>query len=311
MLIEEEKSVLSYLRRYTLLRKASGFKFLAQEGELIKFAKFFEASQHNYICLDVFYDWRESRVFATTHTWVFRYGIVRAFSEWLNVFDCKHDVLPKCPFRGGNGRAVPYILSDQEILSIFEELDKLEDGIRYSSKTWLVYFGLLVVTGMRVSEVNELDDADVNLENKTIFVRNSKNGGQRLIPLLDSTCEVLLEYNQSKCSREKRKTKKFFVGNFGQSPCLATVRRNLSEAMKAVNISSRHPSGRSPRLHDIRHTFAVKNLIKWYKLGRNPDLEMVKLTYVMGHSRLKSTYWYMQAVPELLELAISSQGKSI
>jgi integrase len=166
---------------------------------------------------------------------------------------------------------------------------------------------LLAVTGMRVSEVVALDREDVDLEEGILRIRRTKFGKSRLVAVHDSTREVLAEYARERDRVVRRPAAAaFFLSEGGGRVMGWSARYNFAKVSREVGLRApaadrRH--GRGPRLHDLRHRFAVCTLLEWYRAGLDVEREITKLATYLGHVHANETYWYLEAVPELLELA--------
>jgi len=162
--------------------------------------------------------------------------------------------------------------------------------------------GLLAVTGMRPGEAVGLDRLDVNLKNGVVLVRAGKQKKQREVPLHRTTITVLREYARLRdaCIREPS-TPAFFVSARGQRMGREELNRTFTKLVCEVGLDGRGARAR-PRPHDLRHAFAVNTLLGWYRAGEDIDRRMPLLSTWLGHVDPASTYWYLEAVPELLEL---------
>jgi len=173
--------------------------------------------------------------------------------------------------------------------------------------TFMTLVGLLAATGLRPGEALALDVHDVDLAGAILAIRDSKFGKSRFVPLDESARSALADYARLRDSiRPDRDTLAFLVSERGArlGPCAA--RRTFAKLCEAVGLRPRLPGrrvGRGPRLQDIRHTFATRRLIEWYQDDLDVGRLMPRLTTYLGHGRVSATYWYIQAVPELLRLA--------
>jgi integrase len=177
-------------------------------------------------------------------------------------------------------------------------------GLRAQTYTTLI--GLLASTGLRSGEAIALDIADVDLRASILAIRDTKFGKSRLVPLSPTTGRALARYARFRdTAAPHRETQAFFVSERGTrlAGCAArgTFARLCAEVGLRASVVRR--SGRGPRLHDLRHTFATTKLIEWYRAGLDVGREISKLTTYLGHSEVGNTYWYIEAVPELLHLA--------
>jgi integrase/recombinase XerD len=139
-------------------------------------------------------------------------------------------------------------------------------------------------------------------------VRQGKNGKERLLPLDPSAVERLLDYRVERDRLIGRPAVPLFVTDKATRLTDCAARYNFAQVCQQIGLRSeqqyqRH--GRGPRIHDLRHTFAVRTMIDWYRTGKDPAREMIRLTTYLGHSSPSGTYWYLEAVPELLDLAMA------
>jgi integrase/recombinase XerD len=220
--------------------------------------------------------------------------------------DSKHQVPPQSLIPNHTRRPHPYIYSEDEIRCIVETAAELPsiNGIR--ALTCSTLFGLIAVTGLRVSEALSLDTADIDLENGVVTLRKGKLGKARLMPVSDCTRTRLSDYAKERDRLLAAPSAAFFVSDRGERLTDCGARYNFAVVCQTIGLRplqrfKRH--GRGPRIHDLRHTFAVRTLLNWYRNGKEPAREMITLSTYLGHSNPADTYWYIEAVPELLELA--------
>lgn len=294
------------LDRYLTIRRGLGYDLGTAERILRKFTAFAEQEGANLISIDLFLRWQEAFGHANRNTWSARLGMVRLFAQWLHSIDTRHEVLPKALIPSRYHRVRPYIYSDEEIRRIVDTAAELPsvNGIR--ALTCSTLFGLIAVTGLRISEALSLDTADVDIEAGVITLRKGKLGKARLLPLSESTTRQLRAYAKERDRLLGVRSKPFFVSDHGERVTDCGARYNFASVCQTIKLRpaekfNRH--GRGPRIHDLRHTFAVRTFVNWYRSGADPSREMVKLTTYLGHTDPAHTYWYIEAVPELLELA--------
>jgi integrase/recombinase XerD len=294
------------LDRYLTIRRSLGYDLGTAERILRRFIAFAENEGTDIISTDLFLRWREAFGHANRQTWSRRLGMVRLFAQWLHSIDQKHEVPPQALIPDRYRRSRPYIYSDEEIRRIVEAATELPsiNGIR--ALTCSTLFGLIAVTGLRVSEAISLDVADVDLEAGLITLRRGKLGKERLLPVSDSTTARLVAYARERDRLLGAPPEPFFVSDHGERITDCGARYNFAAVCQSIGLRppekfNRH--GHGPRIHDLRHTFAVRTLVNWYRTGKNPAEEMIKLTTYLGHACPSHTYWYIEAVPELLDLA--------
>jgi integrase len=294
------------LDRYLSVRRSLGYKLSTHERILRGFTRCAESLSTDYVSTALFLRWKNAFGKASNQTWAHRLGMVRIFAQWLHSMDSRHEIPPRSLVPGGVRRSHPYIYSEDDIRRIVEIAAELPsiNGIR--ARTCSTLFGLLAVTGLRVSEALSLDTDDVDLENGVITLRQGKLGKARLLPVSDSTRVQLADYVKERDRLLGTRSQAFFIADHGGRLTDCCARYNFAAVCQMIGLRppqkfNRH--GRGPRIHDLRHTFAVRTLLNWYRCSAEPAREMIKLSTYLGHSDPAHTYWYIEAVPELLELA--------
>jgi integrase len=169
--------------------------------------------------------------------------------------------------------------------------------------TYETLVGLLATTGMRMGEAIRLDRADLDWNNGVLTVRSSKFGKSREVPLHPSTLGALRAY-QRRCDQlcPRPKAPSFFISTTGTRLDQPTVGATFVMLARQAGLGPRSPRCR-PRPHDLRHSFAVRTLLNWYRAGDNVESKLPLLSTYLGHVSPASTYWYLTAAPELLALA--------
>jgi integrase/recombinase XerD len=295
------------LQRYLEIRRKFGFNLSSSERVLKRFVSFLETKNETHITSALFLQWKQVFGKANQSTWAKRLGIVRLFASWLNTLDFRHEVPPQNLIPIRYRRKSPYIYSDNEVKSIIEAAGRLlsRNG-DFRAITYPVFFGLISVTGLRVSEAISLNSSDVDLHSGIITLYNGKNGRNRILPISECTKNQLTEYSRKRDRLLGYTPEPFFISDKGIRLTDCAVRYNFAVVGKMIGLRSWqrfHKHGTGPRIHDLRHTFAVNVIMKWYKDGKNIDQEMLKLINYLGHKHVSFTYWYIEAIPELLSLA--------
>ena len=293
------------LRKYLELRRNLGFKLQEVGGALRSFVAFAERKGAAYITTDLAIRWTKESPPVQPSTWAARLCMVRRFAVWLSATDRRTEVPPVGLLPHRYHRRRPYIYSNAEIDKLVRAASRLPSPQGLNGHTYSTIFGLLSVTGMRVSEAMALDREDVNLEEGILTIRRTKFGKSRLIPLHDSTRRALIDYaNQRERVVRRPTTAAFFLSEHGSRVTHWTARYYFAKV--SCEIGLRAPSrshGHGPRLHDMRHRFAACILVDWYRRGIDVERELPKLATYLGHTHINDTYWYIEAIPELLELA--------
>jgi len=294
------------LQRYLEIRRNLGYDLSTSERVLKQFVFFLEKKNETHITTDLFLQWKQVFGKASQSTWSRRLGMVRLFASWLYSMDTLHEIPPQSLIPSHYRRKQPYIYTDEEIRRIIEAANLLSSKNGLREITYPVFFGLVSVTGLRISEAISLNNRNVDLQNGIITLYNSKNGKDRILPVTECTKKQLKEYTRKRDRLLGHIPEPFFVSDEGSRLTDCAVRYNFAVVGKMIGLRTEqrfYKHGIGPRIHDLRHTFAVKVMINWYKEGKNIDQEMLKLVTYLGHQSIIHTYWYIEAVPELLALA--------
>ena len=293
------------LQEYLALRRSLGYTLRLAAGLLRGFVSFVDAEGAEYITTELSVRWARQPADAEPATWAGRLGMVRRFAAWRSATDPRTEVPPRglLPFR--YYRKPPYIYSDEEVEALIQGAWELPSAKGLRAHTFATIFGLLATTGMRVNEALDLDREDVDLREGVLRIRRAKFGKSRLVPVHASTRDALQRYaEESERILGVAATRGFFVSERGTRIMDWSARRTFAKVSQRIGL--RAPArghGRGPRLQDMRHRFAARTLIDWYRAGLDVEREMPKLATYLGHVHFSDTYWYLEAVPELLALA--------
>jgi integrase len=235
-------------------------------------------------------------------SWTLRLTDVRGFARHIANIDPKTEV-PPAGILPRLKRARPYVYSDAEINALLVAALALPpaDGLRRWTYHYL--FGMIAVTGMRLSEAIGLQRDDVDLTNGVLTVRRSKFGKSRLVPLHLTTRAALGSYAERRDAHlESRCGPYFFVAERGGRLLHQYVHRVFWRLSREIGL--RRPEDRSgPRVHDFRHRFAIQTLLNWYRDGVHVEQQLPVLSTYLGHTCVRDTYWYLSACPELMQEA--------
>jgi integrase len=174
-------------------------------------------------------------------------------------------------------------------------------------ETYATLFGLLAVTGLRINEALRLDRSDVDLDVGVLLIRRTKFGKSRLVPIHPTTMKALRAYRDERDRiLTSRTTPAFFLSERRTRITEWSARYTFAVISRGVGLrppthGRRH--GHGPRIQDLRHRFAAQTLIRWYRAGLDVDRELPKLSTYLGQVHTADTYWYLEAIPELLQLA--------
>jgi integrase len=305
------KALRDALPEYLAIRRALGTQLKEAGVSLIHFLDFMEAEGSEVITLQIALRWAMMPADVQRATWARRLGHVRGFAAWRSSFDPRTEVPPDRMLGARRLRNPPHIYTEKEVLALMAGADRLPKG-KIRPWTYRTFLGLMASTGLRPGEALALDMKDVDLETGILTIRETKFGKTRFVPLSESTQAALADYARRRepLCRQIR-TDAFFLTPRGNRLRAGSARRTLAELSCAIGL--REPQmggrlGRGPRLQDFRHTFATMRMIEWYRAGLDVSLELPKLSTYLGHGEICHTYWYLQAIPELLQLAANRLG---
>jgi integrase/recombinase XerD len=292
-----------HISRYVTLHRSLGRKFSEQDRMLRQYAAYAEGFGDRHTQVQRIYDWCHTS--SSQYVARRRFDTARNFSLFAHAEDSSHEVPPAGVFgRGKRPRPTPTIIEPDQVRAIMTAALNVPPQSTISPYTYHYLFGLLAATGLRISEALALQCSD--LVEDGLIVRNGKFGKQRLIALQPSTRQALEAYL---ALREKHGARgsDLFVTIRGRAP--HKVRAHVVFVRLARLLGYRGPTGTAGmRLHDLRHTFAVRSLESC-----PPDREaiahhMAGLSVYLGHVSVANTYWYLEATPVLLrDIAAASE----
>jgi integrase len=294
-------------RAYLTLRRRLGFELAGADRLIDDFLDFVASEGADAITVDLALRWATQPRNAQPATWAARLALVRRFAAFHRAADPRTEVPPVGLLPERYRRQTPYIYREDEVSGLLAATAELPSRRGIRALTYTTLFGLLAVTGMRVSEAVGLDREDVDLEDGVLTVRRSKFGATRLVPVHESTCSALGAYGSKRdTALPALSSPAFFVSEREKRVTVWSTRYNFALASQRSGLrepTEEHRHGRGPRLHDLRHRFAALTLLRWYRAGLDVEREMHKLSTYLGHAHVNDTYWYLEAVPELLALA--------
>jgi len=285
---------------YLALRRALGFKLRAETWLLPAFVAYVRTHGSSVITTDLALSWARQPPDAHPNWWAKKLGVVRRFAKHRHASDPRTEVPPSdlLPYR--SQRLAPHIYSDEEISALIDQAGCLRDPLQ--AATYATLIGLLAATGMRIGEAIGLDQHDVGWRRALVTVRDGKFKKSRELPVHHTTLAALHAYAEHR-NRERphRRAPSFFVSHAGTRLLERNIGRQFATLRDRAGLS--RPSRRLPRIHDLRHTFAVRTLEEWYRAGVDVERRLPWLSTYLGHVSPSSTYWYLTATPELLSLA--------
>lgn len=287
-------------REYLRLRNSMGHHLAEYHRQLPRFVAFLDAQGLPTVTIAAALAWAQGpEVDPTTSIAPRRMTIARSFARYLAGIDDRTEVPPPGLIAKRHRWRPPFIYSPGDITALMAQAQHLKP---MPAATYETLIGLLAATGMRVGEAIRLDHGDIDWEEGILAIRESKFGKTRMVPVLDSTLTALQRYAQARdrlCPHTASAS--FFVSATGTRLIYQIVQRNFRRLCDraSVGADAEHP----PRIHDLRHTFAVRTLLGWYRAGQDVQARLATLSTYLGHRDPRSTYWYFSAAPELLALA--------
>ena len=290
------QSLADYLR----IRRALGFKLERAEKLLAQYLEHLDRRGEEHVTVDNALGWATMPAAGSGSWWAFRLSVVRGFAGYLHALDPNHEVPPADVLARRPRRAIPYLYSEREIEALIAATAALRGELRRA--TYRTLIGLLAVTGMRVGEAIRLDRPDLDPRDGVLTVRESKFGKSRE-PVHPSTVRALRGYLRVReAHRHAHVSHALLISPAGTRLLYCNVHATFRQLRRHAGLKSRSPACR-PRIHDLRHGFAVRTLLDWYRAGLEVQPRLPLLSTYLGHVHPRHTYWYLQAAPELLAIA--------
>lgn len=239
-----------------------------------------------------------------------RLQVVRQFALFWKAFDHRTEVPPSGLFGPSHRRVPVHIYTPDELRALLKAAGDEPSCKSLNQSPYTTLFGLLACTGLRISEALELNGEDWDPLSRVLTIRKTKSGQSRYVPVSSSAALALNEYWQSRSKHfASSVSPRFFLNEQGRLLCYSQVRETFCGIRRQLGWHSLSPL---PRIHDLRHTFAVTALLGWYRQGqREINAKILSLAVYLGHRNIRHTYWYLTAVPELLALGSLRWEKAI
>lgn len=296
------------LPEYLDLRRSLGFKLEDAALKLPRFVAFVEEHGSTHITSALALAWAQQSASVQPAEWARRLGYVRGFARHRSATDALTEVPPLGLLPHRSTRARPYLYSDDEVQRLLDAALMLPTTWHSTPlRPWVFHclFGLLSATGMRISEALNLHVADVDLDRSLLTIRGAKLGKTRLVPLHATTGRVLADYlRRREAFCHQGISPYVFVSTTGNRLDQAQVHRTFYALSRQIGLRGPRAS-HGPRIHDLRHRFAVRVLTHWYQAGEDAARLLPVLSTYIGHARVQDTYWYLSAWPELMAGAMS------
>lgn len=294
------------VHEYLALRRGLGFKLRKAGKALLAFVTFMEQHRASFITSQLALTWAQQPTTVQPAEWAGRLSIVRGFARHRSATDPRTQIPPEglLPYRPK--RARPYLYSDEQIRRLLRAALALPGNGGLRPWTYHCLFGLLSVSGLRIGEARDLELQDVDLRAGVLTIRGAKFGKSRLIPLHASTRRVLADYLARRARQwaGRAVSSYVFVSSRGNRLDGSDIHRTFYTLSRQIGL--RGPSDHhGPRLHDLRHRFAVTTLVRWYRAGEDAERRLPILSAYLGHVHVSDTYWYLSAWPELMREAMT------
>ena len=289
------------LADYLCVRRAMGYK-LERAGKLLaQFVDYLDDAGVETVTIEHCLAWATLPANGSSNWHAHRLSVVRGFATYLSTLDPATEVPPSDLLPWKSKRATPYLYCDDDLQALIEATSILSTPLRRT--TYATLLGLLAVTGLRIGEAIRLDRGDLDLKAGLLLVRSTKFGKDRQVPLHASTTEALAGYLTRRAQHFPHPdTTAVFISTAGTRLRYCNVSWTFLKLVDHAGLKPRSPSCR-PRIHDLRHSFAVNVLLDGYHSGADVQARLPLLSTYLGHVHPANTYWYLSAAPELLALA--------
>ena len=289
------------LQDYLLLRRSLGHQMAEAAWQLPDFVEFLDGIGQRTVTIQATLAWIQDRQGEQVTTMSpRRMTAVRGFARYLSGIDPDTEVPPLGLLPHRQRWRQPFIYSDADIAAVLAAAATINTPVR--AATYHTLIGLLAVSGIRIGEGINLDRDDIDWTEGVLRIRESKFGKSRLVPAQTSTMKALRDYDLLRDEALPRpKDPSFFLSRTRKRLIYAVVSATFRQLVDAAGVGTAAPY--PPRLHDLRHTFAIRTLLHWYRTADNVQAKIPSLSTYLGHREPASTYWYISAAPELLALA--------
>jgi integrase len=309
------KSLQQAVEDYLKLRRSLGFKLDRNETRLRQFLSFMEERNASQLTTKIMLEFATQDQTLSRRTTSGRLSTVRGFARYQKGIDPTTEIPPFYLLPDKPIPARPYLYSDAEIIRLLEGAKDHPSWNRFAGplwtqfQSWTLYciFGLLTVTGMRVGEVLKLQSSDIDWTRGILTIRNAKFGKSRLIPLHPSTLKALTTFAEHRDRffaefNPQQERSHVFVRSTGKPIDGRDINRTFLQISRKIGFRA-VDARKGPRLHDLRHRFAIETLLRWYRAGEKVDSLLPVLSTYLGHTHVTGTYWYLRCTPELMEAA--------
>jgi integrase/recombinase XerD len=284
---------------YLAMRRGLGFTLVDAGSLLPDFVAFLHRNGAEHVSTELALAWATRPANVSPVWWRQRLTFVRGFAEYLRTIDPDTEVPPRDLLPARQVRVAPYLYTDADIEALMSAARLLNPPLR--AATYEAIIGLISVTGLRLGETLALNRDDLDTTQSQLIVRRSKGGGRK-VPVHETTLDALRgHFDCVDRHFPEPVSPSVFVSIRGTRMNKDSIHATFPALIDAAGLTGRGHRAR-PRIHDLRHSFAVRQLIDWHHQHADVDARIPLLTAVLGHSDPASTYWYLQAAPELFAI---------
>ncbi len=298
----KSESMKKQVQNYLNFRRKMGYKLLRQGYMLEEFARY--ADKLNFsgpLKTELMIEWATHTKEKNPKYHSVRLQAVTKFARFRQL----HDVATEVPPRGILGRVQsrknPTIYNEDQLNKLLKAIREHKTINNFTRETYETLLGLLLCTGLRISEALNLLDVEVDLEKGILRIIETKFSKSRLIPLDPTAIKALKEYQRHRDNKFPRRfTNAFFVSDKGPALTYAGLQSKFWQFKKNAGLQKDLMA--SNPFHCFRHTFAMNRLVKWHREGKDTEQLIAALSTYMGHVKVSDTYWYFTSSPELMEI---------
>lgn len=295
-------ALVQHAEQYLRLRRALGHQLDDAHRLLPRFVAYLDSIGASTITIEAALFWvRRPDADPANSVWSRRMTVVRGFARHMAGIDPATEIPPLGLVTFRQHWRTPFIYSDQNVEALIAEVPAVVPT-PLRAATFQTMIGLLAATGMRVGEAIALGRGDIDWTEGVLVVWSSKFNKSRELPLQPSTINALASYARLRDHHVSApQSPRFFVSGKGTPIIYSDFGVKFRELVARTGIEAGSPV--YPRVHDLRHSFAVHTLVRWYRTGEDVAALLPRLSTYLGHLSPGYTYWYLSAAPELLALA--------
>ncbi len=289
-----------HIKNHVDLKKAIGYKYDTDARHLYRFDRFTMEKYPHAINLtkNIVLDWCSKKTYEAQANLCSRASVIRQFGKYLDSIGVKAYIIPKGYFPKEE-QYIPYIYTVDELKGIFAETEKCKFCYECPHRHLImpVFFRMIYMCGLRLSEARLLKVADVNLEDGILTINQSKKDNSRLVPMSASLTERCRLYSKMVHPYPKDE-EYYFPAPDGRPMTVGNVYKNFRRFLWRAGISH-GGRGRGPRIHDFRHTYAVHCLKKWTEQDKDLTAYLPVLKTYMGHDTFEETAYYLRLTADV------------